>query len=166
MNKIKTIDMEISVMAFLNYRQNTIVPNVSWGLFIHECDLLILTKSGYLWEVEIKVDKYDLIKDKEKRHKHCNDKLRRLYFAIPDYLEDEISYIPERAGIILVNTKNYRHFKQGMSYKHNCYLLRYPKENTTAKKVGSEEILKIAQLGAMRIHTLKRKISKLDRTLF
>lgn len=36
--------IETLVARKWNFRQNIIVPNVSWGLKIHECDLLIASK--------------------------------------------------------------------------------------------------------------------------
>jgi len=143
MTKLTSIDIEIAVARFLNVRVNLIVPNVSWGLEIHECDLLVVTKSRYLWEVEIKVSKADLVKDKLKTHCHKNSKLKRLYFAIPEFLESEIEHIPERAGIIIVNELG------------KCRTLRYPKENGTYK-ISEADYLKIAHLGCMRMWGLKR----------
>ena len=102
LTKITTAEMECCVASFLNYRSNLIVPNVSWGMALHECDLLVITKAGYAWEVEIKVTKADLKKDSEKWHGHRSSRIKHLFFAIPTYLQDAIEYIPERAGIITV----------------------------------------------------------------
>lgn len=46
--------IELGLAQYFNFRNNVIVPNVSWGLLNHEADLLILNKSGYLTEIEIK----------------------------------------------------------------------------------------------------------------
>ena len=144
--KLKTIDIEIAVATYLNVRTNLIVPNISWGLFLHECDLLVITPAGYAWEIEIKVTKADLIKDKEKRHGHRNRKIKDLYFAMPDYLEPHIEHVPERAGIILVN-KNLR-----------CKTLRRPKSKKTPYRFSQKERYKVARLGSMRIWGLKKNI--------
>ena len=64
---MKAIDIELAVSNYLNPRTNLIVPNVHWGMCLHECDLLVITRSGYAWEVEIKVSRVDLIKNKEKK---------------------------------------------------------------------------------------------------
>lgn len=46
----------------LDYRRNTVVPNAYWGLGLTwEADLLVISKAGYLTEVEIKVSKADLL---------------------------------------------------------------------------------------------------------
>lgn len=54
MNYEKTVEMKLALSSHFGIRQNLIVPNISLGLGIHECDLLILAKSGYLYERESK----------------------------------------------------------------------------------------------------------------
>lgn len=102
-----TGEIERVVGNFFRPRQNIVVPNVSWGLFVHECDLFVLTKNGYGIEIEIKVSRADLVKDKAKSHGHNNIKIKKLFFAIPEKLNtlETIVHIPERAGIIVVNKK-------------------------------------------------------------
>ena len=48
------IKMEIAIARSWNYRRHLIVPNVSWGFGVHECDLLVISPSGYATEIEIK----------------------------------------------------------------------------------------------------------------
>jgi len=148
--KLTTLDMEVLTAQFLNPRINLIVPNISWGFLVHECDLLCVTKGHYLWEIEIKVTKADLIRDKKKYHGHLDNRIKRLYFAIPDYLENEIRHIPERAGVIIADTRHER---------LRCRMLRRPKENS-GYKISDEEYTKLAHLAAMRIWGLKLKLQK------
>ena len=150
--KITTTEMECLVARFLNWRVNLIVPNVSWGMGVHECDMLVATKAGYLWEVEIKVTKADLKKDALKWHEHKNHKIKHLYFAIPTYLEDCIEHIPARAGIITVAPSSetiWGRVKQ----------LRKPETNKAAQPITPEQRYTLARLGSMRIWGLKNKIS-------
>ena len=150
---MKTIHMEIALAYYFRYRQNLIVPNISWSFFLHrEIDLFVLTKSDYAYEVEIKVSKHDLIKDKEKLHRHISGKIKRLYFAIPEYLEDHTEHIPQEAGIIAVN-------EDAPNWSDNkCELLRKP-EDKSKYKFSPEERLYLYKLMAMRIWGLKEKIS-------
>lgn len=75
----------------------------------HECDLLVLTKSNVLQEVEIKISISDLKADSKKEHKHKSDYIKYLYFAIPDYLlQSAIDLIPSDAGIITVCRNKYK----------------------------------------------------------
>ena len=158
-----TLEMEVAVAYYFNPRQNLIVPNVSWGMFAHEVDLCVLTPANYATEVEIKISKADLIKDKEKRHQHKCDKIKYLYFAIPEHLEEEIEHIPERAGILMVKWNK----PWGRSYGHNhlatgwwsCKRIREPQVHTRYKWTNQQR-LDLLRLGAMRIWGLKTKLSK------
>lgn len=147
---MKTIDMELAVAGHLDPIRNLIIPNVSWGMFNHELDLLVLTKSGYVWEIEIKVSKADLIRDKEKRHGHYDpwNRIRCLYFAIPEKLLLYKEHIPKRAGIIVVDNKSV------------CCIWRKPIPDAQARKFTIKEQFKIARLGAIRVWGLKRKLAK------
>ena len=148
------LEIEIAVMHFFSPRRNLVVPNVWWGMnFNHECDLFVLTPSGVGTEIEIKTNKYDLIKDKKKPHQHQSHKIRRIYFAIPTELMPDIEHIPEHAGIIeCFKTEKFE------------VILRFhrkPKENGRYK-FDEKERLKLAHLGAMRIIDLKRIIKSLQ----
>ena len=162
--KITTLDIEIAVAQFLDLRANLIVPNVSWGMELHECDLLIATKNRYLWEIEIKISKADLVKDKGKRHGHYDERIKRLYFAIPDTLIGHIDHVPDRAGIIVVDTEqllDYRSNNRNVKmYRYCCDTIKEPQQ-ASGKKMTDAEYLKLARLGAMRVWALKNKIQKL-----
>lgn len=71
---MRTSDIEIAVASHFNWRQNIIVPNVSWGLFGdgREIDLAIVRPSGWLVEVEIKITASDIKADLRKRHWRLN----------------------------------------------------------------------------------------------
>ena len=58
---ITTIEMEVAIAAYFGFRQNIIVPNISWGFMNHEADMFIVRKSGYAIEIEIKRSKSDLL---------------------------------------------------------------------------------------------------------
>jgi len=147
---ISTEEIESKVAHFFGIRTHLIVPNVSWGLGIHECDLLICSKSGYCTEVEIKISKSDLIKDKEKTHGHKNEKIKYLYFAIPEKLEtpDIIEHIPPDAGILVIRQiKNRYHVKK----------IREAVKNKNCRALTEREQYEMARLGALRIWGLKNK---------
>jgi len=149
---MKCIDIEIAVMHHFSPRRNIVVPNVWWGMnFNHECDIFVCSQAGVGTEIEIKTDKYDLIKDKKKPHQHSSNKIRRIYFAIPTDLMPYIEHIPERAGIIECYADE--------SGSHRLRFHRKPHENGRYK-FDEKERLKLAHLGAMRIIDLKRIIKK------
>ena len=152
--KITTPEMEIALAHYFGYRTNLIVPNVCWGMNIHECDLLIVTAAGYCWECEIKISRHDLKNDEKKRHGHLDNRIKRLYFALPDYLgtPENIAMVPPRAGVILVQ------LQKDIAYSPCCSLVRKPEEFRLAKKLSDTDRYKVARLGAMRIWRLKQKL--------
>jgi hypothetical protein len=156
---MKTIEMELAIMRYLDFRKNIIVPNVSWGFGIHECDILSISKSGYATEVEIKVSKSDLKKDKDKRHKHYDvrERIKYLYFALPKELENCLEYVPERAGVIIVHKKENGYLQ--------CEKIRDAQLNKDCRKLDDAEILMITRLGTIRLYGLKTKILKLQNKL-
>ena len=157
--------MEVALMRMFEPRVNLVVPNISWGLWIHECDLLVLTKAGYAYEIEIKVSRADLIKDKEKNHQHFDTRIKFLYFAIPEHLKKDIEHIPERAGIIIVKKVQSERLdlktRKWIECEYLvCDVLRKPEKNS-GYKFTEEERYQVARLGTMRILGLKQKILKL-----
>jgi hypothetical protein len=158
-HKISTAEIECRVASFFDPRKNIVVPNVSWGVSLHECDILVIRPSGYGIEVEIKISKSDLIADAKKHHHH-HDRMGRiseLYFAIPDYMKDSIEYIPEDAGILVLS--RYDHYHYGLDLS----ILRKPKINKGRGKFTDAEMLKVAHLGTMRIWNLKSTLNSYNR---
>ena len=149
-------DVELAIVGLLVYRQNLIVPNVSWGFgYLHyEADLVVVTKAGYAKEIEIKVSKGDLIKDKEKGHGHNYRQFKELWFAIPEKLAEYSDYkehIPERAGIYIVTEED----------GYCSVVLERKAERTNAEPITTKDRYELARLGALRIWSLKRKINEL-----
>lgn len=153
--KITAAHIEIAVARHFGYRQHLIVPNVSWGMGLHECDVLILSSLGYATEVEIKISASDLKKDTRKRHGHVDsqNRIKKLYFAIPEKLMDYADAIPERAGILV-----YKYFN-GRGYVEE---IRPARQNMRARPLTDDERYNMARLGAMRIWSLKQKIMTLQ----
>jgi hypothetical protein len=148
--KYSTLELEVAIARQYNPRRHIIVPNVSWGANIHECDLLILSKSGYATEVEIKVSLSDLKKDFTKKHKHDSDKIKYLWYCVPDYHKDiALELIPEKAGLLIA--QRYQ----------NKTLITHVRESTArvnCKKWSDEEMMNVMRLGCMRIWNLKSTI--------
>lgn len=152
--KITSLQMEVEVARFFNPRVNIIVPNVFWSMFKYECDLVVLTPANRCYEIEIKVCKYDLRKDKDKKHNHDDPKFKRLYFAIPWYLKDEIEHIPEQAGILIINPDYY-----DSNFDFSCELFREPR-NKSKYIFSQKERLYLLELLGMRIWGLKNRLNK------
>lgn len=154
--RITAQDLEIAIARHFNPRQNLIVPNVSWGLGLHECDVLICTGKGYLTEVEIKISKSDLKKDSEKCHGHVDreNRIKKLYFAFPEKLLDCAELVPERAGILV-----YKYYKNRYGYVDQ---IKPARQNMKARPLTDTERYEMARLGALRIWGLKKKIQELQ----
>lgn len=150
---MKTIDMEVALANFLDYRKYLIVPNISWGMGVHECDLFCVSKSGYATEIEIKISKKDLLKDKHKKHNHRSNLIKYLYFAVPEELFDVAeTEIPEESGLIVVS--NNRGFIRCRSVKKAVA--------KPARKLTSDDLFKVARLGTLRAWSYKNKIAKIQ----
>ncbi len=135
--------IELAVARHYGYRHSLIVPNVSWGWGIaYEADLVILRSSGWAWEIEIKVSPYDITRDRSKRHTHACRLFQQMYFAVPEALAGHPD-IPEYAGILSVNDKLM------------VTLARVAKRNPGAVKIDASKRTKLAELGAMRVWSLK-----------
>ena len=152
---MKTKEVELAVATFFGIRQNLIIPNVSWGFagLYYEADLVVVTKAGYAKEIEIKVSRGDLIKDKEKKHNHGCQKFKELYFAIPKKLLKDIEHIPERAGILVCEKVIYDNNK--IHYRTE---LKRPAKKNFAEKLTLQDQYELARLGSLRIWDLKRKL--------
>ncbi len=146
MNYETTAEIEIAIAKHYGWRQNLIVPNVSWGLLYHEADILVMTKQGYLTEIEIKVSKSDLIADKSKRQQHQSKLVKSIYFAMPEKLEIYTDHVLSRAGILIVG-------KTG-----KIKLLRKAEINKESRILTDNEKYNLARLGTMRIWNLKSNL--------
>ena len=146
--------------TYFNYRQNIMVPNVAWGFIPgRELDLLVIRKSGYAFEVEIKVSASDIRADLDKRHQHRHDKLKELWFAVPPDLATHPD-IPTRAGVISVSavpTWN----KHKNPFRYQPRFVRGAQSDKGARKLTDQEIKKVMRLGCLRIPGLKANLLKI-----
>lgn len=136
------------------FLRNMIVPNVRHGMpFQHECDLLIVTKSLWATEVEIKVTMTDLKKDQVKKHGHYSNLIKKLFFAFPEkLLLNGEQYVPERAGIIVI-----KQYRDGTQY---ASVHRSAQENKQARKLTHGEYNTLLRLGCMRYWSHRKKLRK------
>jgi hypothetical protein len=147
-------EVELAVVNYFGARKHLIVPNVSWGFtgLYYEADLVVVTRAGYAKEVEIKVSRSDLLKDKEKKHNHDCRKFKELYFAIPKKLVKDIEHIPDRAGILVCEKVEYKG-----EYYYRAHLERNAKVNGGVKLTLADKY-ELARLGTLRIWNLKKKL--------
>jgi hypothetical protein len=154
---MNSVEMEIVLAGFFGYRKNQIVPNVSYGLWIHECDLLIISQAGYCTEIEIKVSISDLKADFKKEHHHKSNKIKYFYYAVPEELKDKaLPLIPEHAGLIIVKAHTLNVYEA--TY---CQIIKSAIVNKEARALTTEELLKLGYLSSIRIWNLKQTIHNL-----
>ena len=142
--------IELKCWSYYDRECDLIVPNVSYGLLDHEADLIMMSKAGYLSEIEIKISAGDLKADVLKRHGHRSNLVKNLYFAIPEKLRKYEVFIPERAGIITVPEN-----------ENNAITIhRPPVPNKDVKPLTIENRYRLARLGAMRVRGLKIALAR------
>jgi len=153
---------EIAIMNYIGVHNHTIVPNVFWSFFRHEVDILSVTSSGYATEIEIKISKSDLKKDKDKHHSHYSPLIKYFYFAVPEYLKDfALENIPERAGLFVVDKRFRQSYERIYTFpSYQVREIKKPKINSSCKKWSDADISKLSRLGVMRILGLKRNLLK------
>jgi hypothetical protein len=138
-------------------RSHIVVPNVYWGLgFHHELDLLSISIPTHIGtEIEIKVSKGDIKRDKEKRHGHYDERIRHLFFAGPIELQEAFfEYAPPEAGIITVY---YGEKEVYYHRKYQCVFRRNAKPRKGFRPFTDKEVFKLMQLGNMRYWSLFSK---------
>lgn len=149
-DKITTTDIEIAVAYLFNPARNIVIPCVTWGSgFYYEVDILVITPPGYAYEIEIKTTKPDFYADFKKKHYHDSKRIKRFYYAVPDYLLPEIiDDIPDYAGIITV-----------VENDSDCRAKFFRAAKVRNKyKFTPEDILKFFHFGTAKIWTLKKRI--------
>lgn len=159
---IEEIELALIKMDEFNIRTNLVVPNVSWGFLNHEADMLIMSKSGYLTEIEIKRSLSDLKADFKKKHDHSDDRIKSFYYCVPlSLLQNAIDLCVENDrwvnGIITytedakLKINRIDFLKLGVKYPTK----KYP------RKLFLEEQFQIARLGSMRVWGMQKKYIEL-----
>lgn len=162
--------IELGIARYFNFRNNLVVPNVSWGMLNHEADIIVMSKSGYLTEVEIKRSWSDFLADFRKKHDHQDSLVSYYFYAVPssildkcrEKLEDVDPY--KRWGLLSYSEEI---FDDG---DVDCWVqLQYLPTNSTqhnpSKKLSLEQQFQLARLGNMRSWTLKNNIATKDKVI-
>ena len=130
-----------------------VIPNCT--ALGHECDVLVIQKTNYATEIELKATLSDLKADKKKRHEHKSPFIRQLYFGLHDSisLEDAEKHVPEHAGIIY-----FHEFDGSTSYRRKggyyCRIFRKPKPNRYAKPLEQDKINYLLKIMYYRYYNL------------
>lgn len=175
---IEQIELAIMNYPDFSFRQNLMVFRVTGGSNVvnHECDCLIMTKAGYLTEIEIKRSYADFLNDFKKDHVHNDDRIKAFYFMVHESFKDkviekliEMKRVP--SGIYVYDDDC--NIKLAMSYNemlktifgkpyhlcsiNECFLYW---NVWSSKKLFLEEQFQLARLGAMRYKNMTEKLIK------
>lgn len=161
------IEVALAKTNYFNFVRNIIAFNVN-GIsavlpIFHECDMLVLSKSGYLTEIEIKRSWSDFMADFRKKHKHESGGLiKYFYYCIPEILLDKaydelFERKVEYTGIITYSEELYIKLHGKKQFDKFAYKFQ---SMPGYRKLSIEEQLQIARFGAMRSILLKEKLIK------
>lgn len=99
LGKLTEGDIQVLLSHYLCSETNYVFPNVLFGSSSSvyskwEMDFAVITKSGFLWEIEIKTSKADWENDAKKRkwNSPYQKYISRFYYCVPESL---ISHIPK-----------------------------------------------------------------------
>lgn len=130
-------------------RRWIVVPNVYWGWGLsYEADLIAISKTGRVTEVEIKVSKSDLVADflKYKWKKGLDERINKFFYAVPEKLKQfALENIPETAGLYSVKEKKEHSFSLP-----TAEIVRPATAIKQSKKPSESDINNLSRLGVMR----------------
>lgn len=162
-------EIEIALAKYdqFNFIRNIVAYNVngmSQSLSIHhECDMLVLSKSGYLTEIEIKRSWTDFLADFKKSHSHEGRGLiKYFYYCVPHSIIDRVynklqELNIEYTGVIAYDEELNLSIKGHRYIDHNNKVAYIVREQHPNRKLFIEEQLQVARFGAMRSVKLKEK---------
>lgn len=166
--KLYEIELALAKSDHFNFVRNIVAFNVhglsdSLAIF-HECDMLVLSKAGYLTEIEIKRSYSDFLADFKKDHQHEGRGLiKYFYYCVPGSLLDKVydKLTEEKrdyTGIITYD-EDLKLKLHGFRYEDHMGKIAYRFiEQYPHRKLFLEEQLQVARFGAMRAVMLKEKL--------
>lgn len=166
------IEIAIAKHDTFNFIRNIIAFNVNGTGEVlnigHECDMLVLSKSGYLTEIEIKRSWTDFLADFKKKHSHESPLIKYFYYAVPESLYERVmEYLYQKeifaiSGIITYSEDGSIQIRNAKYYSSMGEPFFCNGTQLGGRKLYLEERLQVARYGAMRTIMLKEKIIKLS----
>lgn len=94
--EVKQIEeLIINDPTFFNIRTDIAIPNLSWSLLDYEADLIVMNKTGYITEFEIKRSFEDLKKDFKKKTFHDSELIYKFHYVLPKSIEEKANKLFE-----------------------------------------------------------------------
>ena len=178
---ITQIQWALHESGLWNKRSDIMVPNLSWGFLPYEADFVVLTKSGYLTEVEIKRSWEDFKADFNKVHRHDDERIYHFFYCVPigifdkvkeflidklmeeldDYSKDRLAKNPDLLGFHSLLPAVLTYDEKGI-VKQQKFGFSGARRNK-ARKLFLEEQLQVARLGCLRYWNQQNKIVKMPK---
>ena len=165
---IQQIHLALRDSGLWNKRTDIMIPNLSWGLLPYEADFVVVSKSGYLTEVEIKRSWEDFKADFKKNHNHDAEQVYYFYYCVPVSIVGKVKeFLMEKYGerhfigapAVLWYDENGR-IRTLVDDNQRCFGSHYAcsvSPNVKHRKLFLEEQLTVARLGQLRYWSLLEK---------
>lgn len=165
---IQQIHLALRNSGLWNPRTDIMIPNLSWGLLPYEADFVVVSKSGYLTEVEIKRSWEDFKADFKKKHNHDAEQVYYFYYCVPVSIIGKVKeFLMEKYGegyslcapAVLWYDENGK-VREAIDDNLRCFGMHYASSispNVKHRKLFLEEQLTVARLGQLRYWSLLEK---------
>ena len=80
---------EMIISNEVSLRNEIAIPNLSWGMLPYEADLVVINKTGYMREYEIKRSLQDLKADFKKKCYHNAEQVYQFFYVLPISIKDK-----------------------------------------------------------------------------
>lgn len=154
---IEQIHLALRNCGLWNKRSDIMIPNLSWGLLDYEADFVIISKSGYMTEVEIKRSLEDFKADFHKSHTHDAEQVYYFYYCVPEKIYDKaIDFLRYcKLGNSNLDYPAVLYYTETGQIVNTGFGNKYSKGKH--RKLFIEEILQVARLGQLRYWNLLEK---------
>lgn len=165
---MSTLEIELALYDYFRNGYLFLIPNVSYGFLKYEADMLTVSNSGYLSEIEIKRSRSDFLADFKKKHFHDDDRIKYKYYAISSELYNEVKDLfdkeeTKKFGIFICEKRQHKYWTKEKGYYYETVyragLKRKPKAFCKTP-LSQKDIIKLASLMCYRIFSNKLKEAK------
>ena len=80
---------EMIISNEVSLRNEIAIPNLSWGMLPYEADLVVINKTGYMREYEIKRSLQDLKADFKKKCYHNAEQVYQFFYVLPISIKEK-----------------------------------------------------------------------------
>ena len=80
---------EMIISNEVSLRNEIAIPNLSWGMLPYEADLVVINKTGYMREYEIKRSLQDLKADFKKKCYHDAEQVYQFFYVLPISIKEK-----------------------------------------------------------------------------